>query len=95
MKYPSGRVIQISDKIWWNEGSNVGRVALILENEQDFANLSLSYPGKETQEQLDSYGPSEKGIFICASLDSEDLSTDVFCSEEDFEDEGIDIYDIG
>jgi len=89
MKYPEGEQVKLGDVIWWNEGSNRGKVALILENPEDFLEFGIAPPGAETKEQLSSYGPSETGIYICASLESEEMTTDVFCPEEDFTDEGI------
>ena len=89
MKYLDGTTINIGDKIWWNEGSNQGIVAYILEEEKHFTEWGLSLPGKESLEQLESYGISEKGIFICSNVHKKKLTPDVFYAEEDFEDEGI------
>ncbi len=89
MKYPDGSEISIGDVIWWNEGSNKGMVAVILESDNDFESFGIGIPGKESDEQLRIYGPSQKGIFICTNPDKDEITADVFCPEEDFIDEGI------
>jgi len=48
MQYPDGSTVSVGDLIWWNEGTQKGRVALILE----------------TEEQKLEWGLSEYGIFI-------------------------------
>lgn len=73
MQYPDGSIVCLGDLIWWNEGTQRGKVALILE----------------TKEQQLEWGLSENGIFISANSTNKELSADVFCSEDSFEDEGI------
>jgi hypothetical protein len=89
MNYPDGKKINVGDLILWNEGSDKGIVAVILEHSDDFKSFGIAIPGDESGEQLRNYGPSEKGILICTDLKKKDLTADVFCPEEDFYDEGV------
>jgi hypothetical protein len=41
MKYPNGSEVSIGDVIWWNEGSNQGVVAVILESDKDFESFGI------------------------------------------------------
>lgn len=89
MKYPNGDMVCIGDLIWWNEGSSQGVVVKVLEFKEDFESLSLATPKHETVNQLKNFGSSEKGIMICANLQRDEMTMDVFCPECDFEDEAI------
>ncbi len=73
MRYPDGAIVCLGDLIWWNEGTQKGKVALIVE----------------TKEKQLEWGLSENGIFISVNYSNEELSADVFYSEDSFDDEGI------
>lgn len=73
MKYPDGTCITVGDPIWWNEGERCGRVASIIETEEEWLKWGLDEPG----------------IFICTDFSRKTLTEDVFNSEEQLEDEGI------
>lgn len=73
MNYPDGTQICIGDHIWWNEGSCVGRVAMILEEAEDYSEWGLDEPG----------------IFICTAPEGESLTCDIYNRASQFKDEGI------
>lgn len=75
MKYPSGEEVKIGDLIWWDEGTEIGRVALLITAEED---------------QL-MYGQDERGIFIETDPLARRLYPVVFYPESMFEDEAIDV----
>jgi hypothetical protein len=73
MKYPSGNDMAVGVPIWWNEGSCVGRVSLILE----------------TADQWTKWGLDEPGLFVCCDCSGKTVTQDIFFSKKYFEDEGI------
>ena len=73
MNYVDGSVMKVGDLIWWNEGCNRGRVALILETAEDLAE----------------WGLRNYGFFISTDEHSENLKCVVYYHETDIEDEGI------
>lgn len=73
MRYPDGTAIKVGDWVWWNEGSCVGVIAFIVEDEQS----------------KDEWGLDQCGIFICNDLLGDLMTFDVFNSEADLEDEAV------
>lgn len=73
MSYPDGTEINADDIIWWNEGANKGRIALIVD----------------TIEAMQEWGVEEKGIFICCDESQIPPSCDMFCGLSILEEEGI------
>ena len=75
MNYPDGKEIQLGDLIWINEGTQVAKVADIIDSKARATDWGLS--------------EGERGIFVCFDLSGERVSNDLFNSEDQFEDEGI------
>ena len=73
MKYPDGSNVQIGDKVWVNEGSDIAIVAEVLES----------------KEKISSWGVGEPGIMVCFDLKKRDYSCDAFIALSQFNDEGI------
>ena len=73
MKYSDGTHMSVGDLIWWNEGTCKGRVAKIIES----------------QDELKQYGLTNVGFFICADPSKQELTQDVFYEESDLVPEGI------
>lgn len=73
MLLPTGEPLILGDWVWWNEGTNVGRVSEIVESSSD----------------LKRWGLKEPGFFVCNNLFSQTLTQDVFTPVDLFESEGI------
>lgn len=79
MEYPDGTIIRRGDVVWLNEGTQVGRVSEIIDDEFKVAKWGLKL--------------GEYGVFICLDLSGNTLTNDVFQSEKQFADEGIGVLD--
>ena len=44
MRYPEGQLIQVGDLIWWEEGTCVGFVETILEDQTEYTSWGLKAP---------------------------------------------------
>ena len=75
MRYHNGRKIQIGDVVWINEGSQIGKVAEILDD----ANKAALWELKK----------DERGVFFCLDPSKDEMSIDLYYSEKFLEDEGI------
>jgi hypothetical protein len=75
MKYPDGTIIRQGDVVWLNEGTQVGKISEIIDDEFKVAKWGLE--------------PGEYGVFICLDLSGNKLTNDIFQAEKQFVDEGI------
>lgn len=69
----TGEQIILGDWVWWNEGTNVGRVSEFVQSSSD----------------MKRWGLKESGFFVCNDLSSQTLTQDVFTPIDLFESEGI------
>ena len=44
MKYPDGRQVSLGDHVWWNEGSSIGFIHVIVETEDDTKKWGFDEP---------------------------------------------------
>jgi hypothetical protein len=44
MKYPDGRQVSLGDHVWWNEGSSIGFIHVIVESEEEIAKWGFEEP---------------------------------------------------
>ncbi len=97
MKYSDGRKVSVGDHVWWNEGSSIGFIHVIVETKGDIKNWGFdephillsgfhpSYPDGAGHVAYPESDFSDEGIAVLTAAEEEDFTQALESAQECYE----------